>query len=265
MRRASAVLAALALAAPAAIGALLAPGAAALPTVHFKAVPLPVPGYTHTGFILGAGAVLQAEYTISGTEYGGFPPPLIGVHFYLPSGATLHPAGFPTCAAATLEQTGPRACPKGSAAGPPGHARGVVAFGNERVEEGASIESFYAPGGGGLEFFTDGISPTSIEVVSSGHYVHLDGAGGYGLELVTEIPLIATVPGAPYAVVESIKVTAGSARTEHGRAIFYGTVPKRCPRGGFPVKTEAIFDEGGANPPVPETVTVAYRAPCPRR
>ena len=69
----------------------------------------------------------------------------------------------------------------------------------------------------------------------------------------------------PYAVVESIKVTAGSARTEHGRAIYDGTVPKRCPGGGFPVKTEAIFDEGGANPPVPETFTVAFKAPCPRR
>ena len=264
MRRAPAVLVALGLALLGGAGALLPAGALALPTVKLKVEPLPIPGYSHTGYILGAGAVLQVEYSISGKEYGGYPPPLIGIHFYLPSGAKVHSAGFPTCATTTLEQVGARGCPAGSAAGPVGHARGVVAFANERVEEATTVESFFAPSGG-LEFFTVGHSPTSLEILSSGHYVNLNGAGGYGLELVTEIPLIKTVPGAPYAVVESIKVEAGAARTERGQPVYYGTVPTTCPSGSFPVKTEAIFDEGGADPPIPETVTVAFRAPCPRR
>ena len=38
---------------------LALPGLAqATPTVKFKAEPLPIPGYPHTGFILGAGTAL---------------------------------------------------------------------------------------------------------------------------------------------------------------------------------------------------------------
>jgi hypothetical protein len=73
------------------------------------------------------------------------------------------------------------------------------------------------------------------------------------------------VSGAAYAVVQSIQVKAGSARTDHGKPIYYGTVPSRCPSGGFPIKTELIFDEEGSTPPVPETVTVGFKAPCPRK
>lgn len=258
-RRALGALAALVIASLALPG--VAPGA---PTISFKAEPIPIPGYHHTGYILGAGSALETEFHISGTEYGGFPPPLIGVNLYFPTGTKLHPAGFPTCAKATLEQTGPRGCMKGSAAGPVGHALGVVSFGNERVEEATTIESFFAPGGD-LEFFTVGHSPTSLEILSTGHYLNLNGAGGYGIEFATEIPLIATVPGAPYAVVESINVEAGAARLANGKPVYYGMLPKSCPRQGFAVKAEMIFDEGGANPPIPETATVAYHAPCPRK
>ena len=39
----------------------LAGSAAATPTVTFKAEPLPIAGYPHTGFILGAGTALLAD------------------------------------------------------------------------------------------------------------------------------------------------------------------------------------------------------------
>src|SRR5271157_1388255 len=106
--------------------------ASAAPTITMKAVAVPIPGFPHTGNILGAGTALKAEYQISGTEYLGSPPPVIGVNFYLPSGSKLHPSGFPTCTAATLEQFGPIKCPKGSAAGPIGTVLGFVTFGGER-------------------------------------------------------------------------------------------------------------------------------------
>ncbi len=243
--------------------AISAASAGATPKVTFKALPVPIPGFPHTGYILGAGAALQAEYKISGNEYGGFPPPVIGINVYFPNGTTLHPQGFPTCPRSVLEQVGPKDCPKGSAAGPVGHALGVVAFGGERVEESTTIESFYAPGGD-IEFFTVGHSPASLEILTTGHYVK-PGGGGFGLELTSEIPLISTVPGAPYAVVQSIQVKAGSARMAGGKPVYYGTIPKQCPSGGFTIKTEVIFDEGGANPPVPEPVTVGFTAPCPRK
>ncbi len=258
MRRVSIVLAGCLLASLAAASV-----AEAKPTVRFKASAVAIKGFPHTGNFLGAGAAVQAEYRISGTEYGGFPPPLIGVNFYLPKGTVLHTSGFSTCALTTLEQVGPSGCSHGSAAGPVGKVKGIVSFGTERVEEGATLESFYAPGGG-FEFFTNGHSPVSLEILSKGHYVHLGGAGGFGPELVAAVPLVSTVPGAPFASVESISVKAGSARKVNGKPVYYGRVPKKCPKGGFPIKTEMIFDEGGAMPPVPEVVTATYKSPCPK-
>jgi hypothetical protein len=246
------------------LGALALPGAAsALPTVGFKAKAVPISGFAHTGNILGAGAAVQAEYKIEGNEYDGSPPPIIGVNFYLPKGTKLHPSGFKTCAKATLEQFGPIKCPKGSAAGPVGKVLGFVTFGTERVEEAAELRSFYAPGGG-IEFFTAGHSPVSLEILSSGRYVNLGGAGGFGPKLLTEVPLVASVPGAPYASVKSITVKAGSAFKSHGKTIYYGRVPTKCPKGGFPVKTEVIFAENGEMDR-PVTVTKTYKAPCPPR
>jgi hypothetical protein len=260
MRRAPTVIATIAL------SLLALPAVAcALPTVKFKAEAVSIPGFKGTGNILGAGAAVHAEYKIEGTEYGGFPPPLVGVNFYLPSGSKLHTSGFPTCTKSVLEQTGPKGCKARSHAGPTGNALGIVSFGSERVEEHTTIESFYAPGGG-IEFFTDGHTPTSLEILSAGHYIHLGGAAGYGPELITEIPLVSTVPGAPYASVETINVKAGSAYKSHGKAVYYGRVPKTCPKGGFPIKTELIFDEEGAPPPYKKAiVTKTYKSPCPRK
>jgi hypothetical protein len=239
-----------------------APVALATPVVRFKAEPVPIPGFTHTGFILGAGTALEAEYNISGTEYGGFPPPLIGVNFYLPSGVVLHPSGFPTCPTANLEPSGqgPRSCPKGSAAGPPGEATGYVAFGTEVVPETAKIESFYAPGGG-LTFFTFGHEPVLLEILSKGRYV---GAGGlFSKKLESEVPLVETVPGAQDASVETIKIKVGSAIRVNGKPVFYGRLPASCPHKYLPVKTELMF--AGLGGLAPQTVTVEYKAPCPRR
>ncbi|HTA13014.1 MAG TPA: hypothetical protein VK765_06290, partial [Solirubrobacteraceae bacterium] len=73
------------------------PGAAsALPTVKFKALAVPIPGFPGTGDHLGAGTALKTEYEIGGTEYFGSPPPIIGINFYLPAHTQLHPSGFPT-------------------------------------------------------------------------------------------------------------------------------------------------------------------------
>jgi hypothetical protein len=255
---------AITLAATAILAVVALPAAAsATPTVKFKAEAVPIPGFKGTGNILGAGAAVQAEYSISGTEYAGGPPPLIGVNFYLPKGTVLHTSGFPTCSQEALEKTGPSACKKASHAGPTGSALGEVSIGTERVEEHTTIESFYKPGGG-LLFFTDGHTPTSLEILSAGHYVHLGGAGGYGPELITEIPEVSTLPGAPFASVKTINVKAGSAYKSHGKTIYYGRVPKKCPKGGFPIKTEVIFAKEG-NKATPETVTALYKSPCPRK
>jgi hypothetical protein len=244
--------------------ALLAPAVSSgAPTVHLIAEPVPIPGFAHTGYILGHGTALKARYTIEGHEYGGYPPPLIGVDFFLPAGTRLHPSDFPTCPRATLEPSGqgPAACPPGSSAGPVGSVLGVVAFGKEQVPEEATIESFYAPGGG-LEFFTAGHSPVSLEILSSGRYVNV-ASEGFGQELVSQVPLVETVPGAPDASVERISVEVGSAIRRSGRPIYYGTLPSTCPRDGFTVRSELTF--AGLGGLAQTTVPVVYKAPCPRR
>ncbi len=223
---------------------------------------MPIRGFPHTGNYFGAGAAVRAEVRIAGTEYGGFPPPLIGINVYLPKGVHLHPQGFPTCPAKTiLEEREPKKCPKGSAAGPPGKATGVVAFGSTRVPEEVTIYSFYAPGGG-FEFLAFGHQPVLLEVPTSGRLLHPSGAGGFGPEFSGAIPLVETVPGGPDASVETIDITIGSAIRRHGKILYYGRVPKTCPHGGFRAKAEFLFAQN-ANPATPETVTVPVTAPCP--
>jgi hypothetical protein len=243
---------------------VLASSASAAPKVTLKAEAVPIPGFAHTGNIFGAGAAVKAEYTISGTEYGGFPPPLIGVTFSLPSGTKLHPKGFPTCRPAVLEPSGPgpRGCPRDSRAGPVGKVLGIVSFGSERVSEAATLESFYAPGGG-LLFFTAGHSPVSLEILSRAHYVNLGGGAGFGPKLIAEVPLVETVPGAPDASVLKISVKVGSAMRRHGKPVYYGTMPKTCPKHFLLGKSELTFAGLGGLTQV--TVPVKYKARCPRR
>jgi hypothetical protein len=256
MRRASTCLAVIGLAA---FALALAGVASAAPVVTLKAKAVPIPGFPHTGNHKGVGAAAQAEFTISGTEYGGFPPPLIGVNFFLPTGSKIHTAGFKTCSKPILEQSGPSKCPKGSAAGPIGHANGVVAFGNERVHEEVSIQSFFSSNG--LLFYTEGHSPVQLEFLSAGKYIHLGGGGGFGPELETIVPLVETVPGAPDASVETINVKVGAAIKSHGKTIYYGTTPKTC-KGSWKGKAELMF--AGLGGLSPQTVTAPYSIPCPK-
>jgi len=241
---------------------MLSAGASAAPVVHVTGRAVAIPGFPHTGNIYGAGAAVQAEVSISGTEYAGAPYPLVGVNVYLPAGVKLHPQGFPTCPPSTvLIEKEPSRCPTGSAAGPVGRVEGVVSFGKTRVNESAEVSSFFAPGGG-FEFFTFGHSPVSIEVPSTASVTHPGGAGGYGPEFVGTIPLVETVPGAPDASVQSIDITLGAAYRHHGKPVYYGTVPRTCPRGGFRVKAEFLFEAGTG---MPVDVAVPFRAPCPPR
>jgi hypothetical protein len=246
-----------------------------LPTLKVKAAAVPIPGFPGTGNFYGKGADVEATLEISGSGYGaspqnpaGSPPPISAVNVYLPKGVKLHPAGFGTCAEATLQNIGPSGCPKKSVASPIGSVLGEVTFGSERVPENATLQAFFGPGGS-LLFYTQGSSPVSLEVISTGRYVR--SSGKYSWELKTLVPAVATVPGAPLASVSRIHLKAGAAYRSHGKVIPYGTVPKKgeCPKGGFFGKTEVTFGGtfGGAREfGIPaKTVTNVIRVPCPRR
>lgn len=236
-------------------GVALPAGAGAAPTITMKAEAVPIPGYKGTGNILGAGAALQTKFTISGTEYGGYPLPLIGVKFYGPTGAKLNTSGFATCAPAKLEQIGPSGCSQKSQAGPKGSASGVVSFGTERVAETVSVQPFFAPGGG-LVFFIDGVTPVSIEKLAVGKII--TSSPPYGPTVISEVPLIETVPGALDASAQTISVKVGAAHRQGKKTIYYITVPKKCPKGGFPLKTVMTF-LGGV------TSEATAKEPCPKR
>jgi hypothetical protein len=236
----------------------------AAPKVTVKAKILPVlknpaspkgGSYPKTGNILGAGASVEAQMTISGTEYGGFPSPLTGVVVYLPSGTKLHPQGFKTCSNAILESHEVQNCPKKSIASPKGEVLGVVSFGASRVQEKATVQAFFTTNGG-IAFFTEGREPTVIEILSTGRF---SGASNpFSQKLTAVVPLVSTVPGAPYASVLSIKIRVGAAFMQGKKLISYGTVPKKCPKGGFPAKTELKYLSG-------ETSTVSIKVPCPKK
>jgi hypothetical protein len=248
-----------------AIAAVSLPATAlAAPKVTVRAKILPVlknpaspngGSYPKTGNILGAGASVEAQMTISGIEYGGFPSPLTGVVVYLPSGTKLHPQGFTTCSNAILESHEVQNCPKKSIASPKGEVLGVVSFGASRVQEKATVQAFFTPGGN-IAFYTEGREPTVIEILSTGRF---SGASSpFSQKLTAVVPLVSTVPGAPYASVLSIKIRVGAAFMQGKKLISYGTVPKKCPKGGFPAKTELKFLSG-------ETSTVSIKVPCPKK
>ena len=282
MRRASTCLALLGLAV---LG--LPAVASATPTVAFKEVAIPIPGFPHTGNILGAGTAGRFEFNIKGTEYDeGHPPPLIGINVFFPVGTKLRSQGFATCSPTALKEVGEpaigtAACPKSSLLTFPvskpqpigenaaheilaneSYGLGVVKIGNgPPPEEKARVQGFFAPGGG-LEFFTKGVTPTLLEFISPGKVTN-SSIPGFGPANFTTIPLIETLPGAADASTEKIVVYAGAAKKTGKKASYYATVPTKC-KGGLPVKAEVIFAENG-NAATPEKVIANYTAPCPRK
>jgi len=237
------------------VGLLLPAIAPAAPTVTFKITALPIPGFPGTGDHLGAGAMIEGSAKVSGSEYGGSPPPLTGLKFYMPPGAVIHQQGFATCAPIVLEQSGPERCPKRSIAGPKGFAIGTVTFGEERVPERVSVQGFFAPGGT-VTVFIDGTTPVLVEILAKARV--LGDAPPFGPEAIGEIPLIETVPGALDASFEEGTLEAGAAYKRGKETVSYLTLPRKCPSTGWPTKAELSF-LGGA------TAQATYTMPCPRK
>jgi hypothetical protein len=240
-------------------------GASAMSTtasVRVKVVPIPVnpdmpngPTYAGTGDILGAGAAFDAEVQIRGDEYGGFPPPLTGFSIWAPTGVKLHPRGFPICPRAVLESHEVAKCPKGSELTSVGSVSGVVSFGASRVHETLTAQAFFAAGGR-IAYFAEGTSPALVEILGSGGFS--DPGEGFGPKFSAAVPLVATVPEAPYAVVESAHVRIGAAYRRGSRVIPYITLPRHCSKGGIAARLGLTFLTGAP-------VQVDERMACPAR
>jgi hypothetical protein len=278
MRRASMVLALLGAA------ALSIPAAAsAAPTVTAKAKIVPIqknlnkkggPTWPHTGDILGAPAALEGTFTIKGNEYPAAsegwtagtllnvgPPPLRRVAIYLPKGVKINTAPFKKCPISKFENHLEPPCPKGSEASSPGEANGKVFFGESEVKEKVRVQGYFVPGKNKAVFWIEGKEPASIEQYSVGSVSPIS-SGPFREKLTSEVPLISTVTGAPYAMAESIKVTLGAAFMKGKKLISAGYVPKTCPKGGFVGKAELSF--GGGEESSWQTVSVNVKVPCPK-
>jgi hypothetical protein len=252
MRRASTYLALLSIAA---LGLPAAATAAPVITLTPKVVPLT--GFPGTGYHLGKGAAVEFKFTIKGTEStGGVVSQLTGVKVYLPKGTKISSKGFTTCSPAVLENTGPSGCPKKSQASPVGSAGVVDPIGGTDIRETAEVQAFFAPGNK-LQFYANAAAPISAQLIAAtGSYI--TGPAPYGPEFVGAVQEIASVPGAPPVSTESIKLKVGAAYKKNGKVYSYGTVPKTCPKGGFPFKAEMTFATG-------EVSTIASKLPCPKK
>src|SRR5579859_4016682 len=213
----------------------------------FTAKPIPDAGGTCRS--CGGAFHLELEYVLGGEGYGATPsnpkggvPPVSAVKLYLPAGMREHPAAFGQCTEATIENVGPSGCPANSVAGEEGRVSVEVTFGSNRVPEQGTLQPFFGPKG--LLFFAHGSSPVNLEIVWGGAFSSSH-QPPYEEQLLSEIPAIATVPGAPLASFDSIHLKLGASSTNGGEVDPFLTLPTTCPGPGFPFKTEVVF--GGMN------------------
>ena len=246
-----------------ALALLALPAAAtAAPTVTLKGKAVPIPGFPHTGNFFGAGAAIHAEYTIHGTEYGGFPAPLIGVTASLPKGVKLHPRGFATCPPKLiLEERTPERCPRGS-----------EGWSRRNCQRSRVVRQRTCAG-----------DRRTLRLLHPGHrdrVLHgwpFAGVAGNPIQRADHEPqwrrrlwpearrrtaLGRTVPVAPDASVESIKVTLGAAYRKGGKTSTTAGF-QRPARAVVPVKSVLTFAENGEIGR-PVSVTAFFKAPCPK-
>ena len=221
-----------------------------------RAAIVPIPGFPGTGDILGAGADVEIEGRLEGNELpGGLPLQPRRLVVYFPAGTRIDPTGFPTCTVARLEQDGPEGCPGKSrvADGTVGVADQIGS--GEATREEGKLEIFITPGNG-VVAYANAASPISAQIIIPAHWE--TAPAPYGLKLTFEIPLVDSVPGALPVSGTSLKVKAGGAIRKGGKTYYYGRVPSKCPKGGFPGKGEVTL-EGGQN------IVTELKVPCPKR
>jgi hypothetical protein len=214
---------------------------------------------------LGAPTNVHGTATIHSTNEL-VPTPIIKTTVLGPAGLGLDVEGVGTCDPAKLEAAlEPKACPTNSKAGF-GGGTGVLVLGKEVIKEHFTLNFFRGPNENGhlvLLAFLNAITPVSVQLVLKAQVVKEPKP--YGLGFTFMVPLIPTLPGASDASAEEIFITLGAPnaayyRTVHGKRTLFHVkgiiVPKKCPHGGFPYKTEIGFADGTTN-------TVKGTIPCP--
>jgi hypothetical protein len=242
------------------IALCLSPAARATPSVAL--------GASFSPYSLGQRTTIALSLRI-GAPAGQIPPALTEAEVRYPPnlGIALSGLGLDVCAPSTLEAAGAGGCPANSLMGR-GNAVGELRFGAQVVSESAAISIARAPDQEGhiaLLFYVSGPSPVNTQILSPAQL--LPASGGFGGRLNLEVPLVASVPGAPDLAITQLSVTLGPQgltyfETVGGQTLAYRPkgilLPKQCPRGGFPFAGAFTFVDGSR-------VTARKVVPCVRR
>jgi hypothetical protein len=203
------------------------------------------------------------------TSEGTAPPPLTSLDLKLPAGMnyTATTLGLAICGPAALLARGLAGCPPNSRLGF-GSAVVEVPFGTGAGHEIPEVQAVAGPSPSGnltVLFYANGLYPVSAQLTFSGEV--LPDSGRLGSQLVTNVPLVTSVPGGPDVSIVSVTTTIGPRHLTyykhvHGRLVPFHpqgvSVPERCPRGGFPFAAEFGFQDG-------TSTSAATTVPCPPR
>lgn len=244
---------------PAALRIASIVGACALGLLAFApASALAVPRVTlHAGFNperLGLSTTVDLRILIApGDE--PIPPPLTQAEVRYPAGLDpeLSGLGIDECTAAALEAAGIGACPPDSIMGD-GQAIAEFLIGHHIVREVASLTAVRTTEQEGhltmLMYLYDETA-VSTQLILTSRVLPADGPFAGDLDI--HVPLLQSISGAPDVSVAEIELGLGPESLSYsedvgGKMTHYIpegiTLPKRCPRGGFPFAVTLGFEGG---------------------
>ena len=203
---------------------------------------------------LGQRATLDFGFAFA-VPPGHVPSPLVQIELRYPNnlGIALSGLGLALCTAQTLEVAGPSGCPPNSVMGH-GQAFTGIELGTSVVSELAPITVVRAPDEEGrlaLLFFAEGATPVDTHIVFPGILLPADAP--FGGVVSIGIPLVPTLPGAPYISVIHLDASLGPIGVTYYEHIGATTLaytpkgillPRSCPRGGFPFAATFSFLDG---------------------
>jgi hypothetical protein len=203
---------------------------------------------------LGQRTTLQFEFAFSAPA-GTVPPPLTEMQLQYPRGINffLNDLGINRCAESVLEASGPGGCPPDSAMGY-GVVRTGIVLGGTPVEESSPITILRAPERDGhlaLLFFAEGKEPVVTNVIFFG--LLLSASDPFGGNVKIGVPLVETLPGAPYVSVLHLHATIGPKHLTYyhnvdGVSLAFAPqgllLPPTCPRDSFPFAAVFVFSDG---------------------
>lgn len=223
---------------------------------------------TFTPNRLGAATTVNFRFNV--TSHQAAPAPgLTGLALHMPYGMGLVTStlGLANCYPQSLTANGLAGCSPNAWMGL-GSAIVKVPFGPRRVSEIVDVTVLMGPpskNGITLMFYATGTAPVSAAVVFGG--VLRPDSRPFGEIVEAVIPVIPSVPEGPDVAISEFGASIGPANLlyearRHGKSYFFKprgmTIPRHCPRGGFPVAIELQFADGSS-------ANSATKVKCPSR